>query len=153
MSCRVGLQALQVGIMATGNFGFFNVLTSVLCLTLFDSKESLAPVLLATSSAAWLHLQQLPVTAATISSVVSTEFGGKNILSSVQHSMQALLTRVSSNTINLHELRSQLFSALFMAMMLPLSFIFLVFNSWVALSWPSFASLQVFARSCYVDSC
>ena len=36
-----GFIGLQLGIQLTGNFGYFNVLTAVLCVPLFDTADSL----------------------------------------------------------------------------------------------------------------
>lgn len=133
----LGLIALQFGIHFTGNFGYFNLLTGVLSIPLFDWRDSL--------TARWSHCVLGAAPAAT--GLVLPSQAWSNIAAA--GSEGGLLSALWSVAVHGRALSVPLLLAVALGVILPGFLVLFILNSWVTLSamhWPSLEQWPAFMR-------
>jgi hypothetical protein len=121
------IAGLMVGIWATGNYGYFNVLTMALCMGAVDQGVSAH---LSFTSAYLLPPWSGPLfLSAASASTSASSVGGGVLLPLLQRYLHLSPTTLATQWPSL------LLSALLLTYILPLSAILFVMNSWINMSW------------------
>lgn len=119
------IAGLMVGIWATGNYGYFNVLTMALCVGAVDQGVSAS---LSFTSADLLPPGSGPLFLSAAASSASSASSGV-VLTFFQHYLHLSPTTLATQWPSL------LLSTLLLTYILPLSTILFVMNSWINMSW------------------
>jgi len=114
-----GIASLMAGIQATGNFGYFNLLTAVLCIPLLDATSTLLPAIVADTVRPLLA----PASVWPFSTVASA-------------STAAAAAAAAPGAAAL--LPSSVVNTWICVILLPLAVVSFAFNSWVNLGWAWF---------------
>jgi len=132
----IALIALQLGIHATGNFGYFNVLTAVLSIPLFDWRDSV--------TMRWSECVAGASPEAT--GLLPLEGAWESLASSQEEGVLSLANQVIAHGRSWSIL---LLLAIALCIILPSFLVLFILNSWVTLSamhWPSLETWPAFMR-------